>query len=61
VPRLDDVPGVTAVEAIAGVPGGLRVSVTGPPDRLLARLATARVTRLRTEEPSLEEIFLTYY
>ena len=60
-PSLDGVPGVTAVEAIPGVAGGLRISVTGSPSALLARLADVAVVRLRTEEPSLEEIFLTYY
>jgi ABC-2 type transport system ATP-binding protein len=60
-PSLDGVPGVTAVEAIPGVVGGLRISVTGSPSALLARLADVAVVRLRTEEPSLEEIFLTYY
>jgi ABC-2 type transport system ATP-binding protein len=61
VPVLDDVPGVTAVEPITGLTGGLRISLTGSPRELLGRLATAQVVRLRTEEPSLEEIFLTYY
>jgi ABC-2 type transport system ATP-binding protein len=60
-PSLDGVPGVTAAEAIPGVVGGLRISVTGSPSALLARLADVAVVRLRTEEPSLEEIFLTYY
>lgn len=61
VPYLDDVPGVTAVEAVPGVAGGLRISVTGSPSALIARLAEIPVLRLRTDEPSLEEIFLTYY
>ena len=61
VPTLDDIPGVSGVEPIPGVTGGVRVSVSGSPAPLLARLATADVVRLRTEEPSLEEIFLTYY
>lgn len=60
-PALDDVPGVTGVEAMAGVPGGLRVTVSGEPDALIRRLADHRVVRLRTVEPSLEQIFLTYY
>jgi ABC-2 type transport system ATP-binding protein len=60
-PDLGGVAGVTTVEPIAGVTGGLRVTVTGSPAPLLARLATVDVVRLRTEEPSLEEIFLTYY
>ena len=58
VPRLDDVPGLGAVEE---VPGGLRVAVTGSPAALLEALAGLPVTRIRTEEPSLEQIFLTYY
>lgn len=61
LPDLTDVAGVTGVEPIAGVEGGLRIAVSGPPAELLARLATVRVLRLRTTEPSLEEIFLTYY
>ena len=60
-PSLDGVAGVTAVEAIPGVAGGLRITVSGSPSALLARLADVPVARLRTEEPSLEEIFLTYY
>jgi ABC-2 type transport system ATP-binding protein len=58
VPALDGVPGVTAVTP---VPGGVRLSVVGSPGPLLRRLAELPVTTLRTEEPSLEEIFLTYY
>ncbi len=58
LPRLDDVPGVTAVEP---VDGGVRISLTGSPGPLLARLADARVTRLRSRQPSLEEVFRTYY
>jgi ABC-2 type transport system ATP-binding protein len=61
VPDLEGVPGVSSVEPVAGVAGGLKVTVTGSPAALLARLATVDVIRLRTEEPSLEEIFLTYY
>jgi ABC-2 type transport system ATP-binding protein len=58
VPQLDDLPGIGAVEAIDG---GFRAVVTGSPAPLIDRLAGVPVTRLRTEEPSLEEIFLTYY
>lgn len=61
MPDLDDVPGVTAVEPVAGLPGGLRITVAGSPAALLARLASVDVVRMRTEELSLEEIFLTYY
>ncbi|MEI6623537.1 MAG: ABC transporter ATP-binding protein [Actinomycetes bacterium] len=61
VPTFDGVSGVTSVEPIPGIAGGLRISVTGAPTAVLAWLADASVVRLRTEEPSLEEIFLTYY
>lgn len=57
-PNFDDVPGVTGVDLI---PGGARLSVTGSPAALLTRLASLPVQRFRTDEPSLEEIFLTYY
>ncbi len=60
-PTLDGVPGVTGVEPIGGVPGGIRISLSGSPDDLVRRLADHRLVRLRTVEPSLEEIFLTYY
>jgi ABC-2 type transport system ATP-binding protein len=57
-PELSAVRGVTRTEPI---PGGLRVSVAGAPGPVLAELAAAGVTRLRSHEPSLEEIFLGYY
>ena len=57
-PSLDDVEGVTASEPIAG---GVRVSLVGSPAALLQRLATLPVTSLRTEEATLEQVFLTYY
>jgi len=60
-PMLEGIPGVTGVEPIVGVPGGIRITLSGPPDALIRRLAAHRVVRLRTVEPSLEEIFLTYY
>ncbi|MHB1491097.1 MAG: ABC transporter ATP-binding protein [Cellulomonas sp.] len=57
-PSLDDVAGVTACDPIAG---GVRVSLVGSPAALLQRLATLPVTSLRTEEATLEQVFLTYY
>ena len=60
-PSLDGVPGVTVVEAIPGVVGGLRITVVGSPAALITRLADVAVVRLRTVEPSLEDVFLTYY
>jgi ABC-2 type transport system ATP-binding protein len=58
VPDVADAPGVSLVEPI---PGGLRIHVTGEPGPVLVRIAAADVTRLRSHEPSLEEIFLGYY
>jgi polyether ionophore transport system ATP-binding protein len=58
VPDLAGLPGVSDVRPIDG---GVRVSVAGPPGAVLARLAAAGMTRLRSHEPSLEEIFMTYY
>jgi ABC-2 type transport system ATP-binding protein len=58
VPDVSDLPGVTRSEPIAG---GLRIHLAGAPGPVLARLSAAGVTRLRSHEPSLEEIFLGYY
>jgi ABC-2 type transport system ATP-binding protein len=58
VPNVEGLPGVTRVEQL---PDGLRVHVTGPPGPVLARLSGVGLTRLRSHEPSLEEIFLGYY
>lgn len=52
------------VEGVAGVeptPTGVRIDLAGPPAPLLAALGSLPVTALRSREPSLEEIFLTYY
>lgn len=61
VPALAGVPGVSAVEPMPGVLGGLRVTLDGPPAALLRVLADVQVVRLRTPERSLEEAFLAYY
>ncbi|RKS78801.1 ABC-2 type transport system ATP-binding protein [Actinomadura pelletieri DSM 43383] len=58
VPELAGVPGVTGVEH---VDGGVRVSITGSPSPALARLSACPLVRLRSHEPTLEEIFLSYY
>ena len=55
---LDGVPGVADVQPL---PDGVRVSVTGSPAALLTRLGSLSVSRLRSRQPTLEEIFLTYY
>ncbi|MGH9277727.1 MAG: ATP-binding cassette domain-containing protein [Acidimicrobiales bacterium] len=57
-PDLGRVPGVLSAEP---TPGGLKVTLSGPPGPLLKALAKAKVMNLRSEEASLEEIFLGYY
>ncbi|WP_211258832.1 ABC transporter ATP-binding protein [Spirillospora albida] len=57
-PDLSDVPGVTSVDPIDGI---VRVTVTGPPAPLLARLGSCSVLKLRSHEPTLEEVFLSFY
>ncbi|MEU8801077.1 hypothetical protein [Spirillospora sp. NPDC048819] len=57
-PDLAGVPGVTGVEPIDG---GVRVSITGSPSPALSRLSACPLVRLRSHEPTLEEIFLSYY
>ena len=58
VPDLHGVPGVSHVRIEAGT---LRCRVEGPMSPLLAALADAGATRLVSREPTLEELFLTYY
>ena len=54
---LDGVPGVADVQPL---PDGVRVTATGSPAQL-ARLGSLPVSRLRSRQTTLEEIFLTYY
>ena len=58
VPDLSSLPGVVGVEPMDG---GVRVTVTGPPGEVVARLNAAGIRRLHSRAPSLEQIFLTYY
>jgi ABC-2 type transport system ATP-binding protein len=58
VPSFTDVPEVVAVEPM---PAGVRLTVTGEPGEVVARLSAAGVRRLHSRAPSLEQIFLTYY
>jgi ABC-2 type transport system ATP-binding protein len=58
-PSLEDVAGVSGVEALGG--DRLRFSLTGPPVAALRALAAADVVALEMREPTLEEIFLEYY
>ena len=53
-----NLPSVKAVEAQGDV---LRITVTGPVDAVVKAAARFEVVDLATNEPSLEEIFLTFY
>ncbi len=56
--QLASIPGVSDVSA---VDDGLKLRLTGDFDPLLRALSSSYVQDLRVEEPSLEEIFLTFY
>ena len=58
VPDVNDVPGVTDAATEGST---LRCRVDGPVAPLLAVLAEAGAVRVVSKEPSLEELFLTYY
>jgi ABC-2 type transport system ATP-binding protein len=58
LPQLAGLPGVAAVETQGDV---VRVTVEGSPRAVLEALSRADVTRLRSREPTLEEIFVRYY
>jgi ABC-2 type transport system ATP-binding protein len=57
-PSFTGVPGVVAEQPFKD---GVRLSLSGPPTALLAELAQQRVVSLRSHEPDLEEVFLSYY
>jgi ABC-2 type transport system ATP-binding protein len=59
VPALEAVPGVDGLEALGE--GRVRFLLSGPPAAAMAALAAADLTTLRITEPSLEDVFLTYY
>jgi ABC-2 type transport system ATP-binding protein len=58
VPDLGGVPGVSGLSVEAGT---VRCRVDGPVAPLLSLLGAAGATRLVSREPTLEELFLTYY
>ena len=58
-PALEDVPGVSSVEVMDET--RVRFRLFGSPAPVLRILATADVTSLTMNEPTLEEIFLDYY
>ena len=58
VPAFADLAEVVAVEPMDG---GVRVTVTGAPGAVLARLNAVGLARLHSRAPTLEQVFLTYY
>ena len=58
VPSFAGVPGVVAERPLKG---GVQLSVSGRPAALLAELGRHPVVSLRSREPDLEEVFLSYY
>jgi ABC-2 type transport system ATP-binding protein len=56
--RVSAVPGVSDASAEGNT---LRLRLTGDTDPLIRALGDEYLTDIRTEEPSLEEIFLTFY
>lgn len=58
VSRLQGVPGVADVSADGN---RIKLRLTGDADPVLRALEGEYIVNLRTQEPSLEEIFLTYY
>ncbi len=57
-PGFADLPEVLGVEPMDG---GVRVTVSGAPGEVIARLNAAGISRLHSRAPTLEQIFLTYY
>lgn len=53
-----DVPGIRDLKILGNV---LSCTMVGKPDALLKRVAQFEVVKLVTHEPSLEDIFLSYY
>ncbi len=56
-----DLEGVEGVAQVERTPTGVKVTLNGPPGPILKLIDGLPVTALRSEEASLEEIFLTYY
>ncbi len=56
-----DLANVDGVESVERTPNGLRVKLIGSPGGVLAAISDNGVTALRSQEASLEEIFLAYY
>jgi ABC-2 type transport system ATP-binding protein len=60
-PRPDLFSGLTGVSDVETTGDQVRVTVTGPVDEVLKRASGFEVVDLVSHEPSLEDIFLTFY
>ncbi len=58
---MPDLSGVEGVSRVQVDGASLECEVTGPVEPLLRALADARVARMTTREPSLEELFVSHY
>lgn len=58
---MPDLAAVAGVVEVAPLDGGVRITVSGRPTALLAELSRHEVTSLRSHDPGLEEVFLSFY
>jgi ABC-2 type transport system ATP-binding protein len=56
-----DLEGVDGVAQVSKTPTGIKVTLNGPPGPVLKAIDSLPLTAVRSQEASLEEIFLTYY
>jgi ABC-2 type transport system ATP-binding protein len=56
-----DLEGVDGVAQASRTPTGIKVTLNGPPGPVLKAIDGFPITAVRSQEASLEEIFLTYY
>jgi ABC-2 type transport system ATP-binding protein len=56
-----DLEGVDGVAQASRTPTGIKVTLNGPPGPVLKAIDGLPITAVRSQEASLEEIFLTYY
>jgi ABC-2 type transport system ATP-binding protein len=56
-----DLSHVDGVAQVARTPTGIRVTLNGPPGPVLKAIDSLPLTAVRSQEASLEEIFLAYY
>ncbi len=60
-PEVPDLTGVAGVARVERTAVGVRIALNGPPGPVLRAIDHLPIAALRSEEASLEEIFLAYY